>query len=399
MILVLADDLAGAAELAGAARNLGLSAELQAGFRGSTAADVLCVDTDTRSCSREEAACRAMETARHAMACGPAWTYKKSDSVLRGHVLAEIRAVMAAGGYSRCLLIPANPRAGRVIRDGRYFVGDRPLDETPFARDPEYPRRTAEVLQLLAAGTPPDSGPGESLRSLRPGEALPPDGILLPDAASPADLAARAAQVDAVTLPAGGAEFFQALLLAKGCPCPSLAGSGLAAHPAARPAAGPVVPRPATLFVCGSAAAWSGSRRRQCAYHAIPLLAMPAALFAARCDHAAMEDWCGSIRQALAASGRAMVAIGDAAEPAVRPPELARRLVTAVRRSMPDPPVCRLCVEGGATAVELLRALDWTRLAVCQPCAPGVGALRPLDAAGPVLFVKPGSYEWPEELW
>ena len=47
-IVVIADDLSGAAELANAARVAGLSAAVQMRFFAGSSADVLCVHTGTR---------------------------------------------------------------------------------------------------------------------------------------------------------------------------------------------------------------------------------------------------------------------------------------------------------------------------------------------------------------
>ena len=54
MILVIADDLSGAAELAGIAFAHGLTAEVQTEFQPRTEAQVICLDTDTRRLSVDE---------------------------------------------------------------------------------------------------------------------------------------------------------------------------------------------------------------------------------------------------------------------------------------------------------------------------------------------------------
>ena len=152
MIVVIADDLSGAAELAGAALRHGLSAEVQTEFDPNTAADVVCVDTDTRLLPAREAAGRVGAVAQSVWAARgdpPAWVFKKCDSVLRGPVLAEARAVARATGQARITIVAANPSRRRVIRDGEYFVDDQPLHLTGFARDPIHPRTTARVRQLL----------------------------------------------------------------------------------------------------------------------------------------------------------------------------------------------------------------------------------------------------------
>ena len=58
-------------------------------------------------------------------------------------------------------------------------------------------------------------------------------------------------------------------------------------------------------------------------------------------------------------------------------------------------------LEGGATARAVLEHVGWRRFAVEGVLADGVVAIRPTggQAAGVVFVVKPGSYEWPRELF
>jgi uncharacterized protein YgbK (DUF1537 family) len=138
MIGVLADDLTGAAEIGAIGVRHGLSAELR--LRTDTDGsfpELLCLDTDSRSCNPIEAAARAAQAAKSLTAASPRLIYKKVDSVLRGNVIAEIEAIMNALGLRLALVAPANPSVGRTIRDGRYFIKGQPISETDFARDPE----------------------------------------------------------------------------------------------------------------------------------------------------------------------------------------------------------------------------------------------------------------------
>ena len=233
MIVVIADDLSGAAELANAAVAAGYSAEVHlcasappfflAGFES----DVVCLDTDTRSFAPETAGKIAGEIARGLAAIRTTLVYKKCDSVLRGAVAAESLAIARALGRKRVLLVPANPSRRRIIRNGEYFVDGVPLAQTPFASDLEHPCRSSRVTELL--GHAP--------------------GFETPDTVSAADLDRHAANVDNHTLPAGGVDFFQAVLKAK---FPSVTRS--------RAAVSAAPPQGSSLFVCGSPAAWLAGR-------------------------------------------------------------------------------------------------------------------------------------------
>ena len=55
MIVVIADDFTGAAEIAGIALSYGLKAEVQTEFCENSSAELLVIDTDSRSCSSADA--------------------------------------------------------------------------------------------------------------------------------------------------------------------------------------------------------------------------------------------------------------------------------------------------------------------------------------------------------
>ena len=93
MIGVIADDISGAAEIAGVGLRLGLRAEVLVKGRPSGNADMVCIDTDSRCCSASEAARRAAAAAKLLRRAGAKWIYKKVDSVFRGQVAAEILAI------------------------------------------------------------------------------------------------------------------------------------------------------------------------------------------------------------------------------------------------------------------------------------------------------------------
>lgn len=351
-IVVIADDISGAAELAGRTLQQGLRAEVQTRFTADTEADVVCVDTDTRSLPAGEAAQRVGAVATEIMAARPRWIFKKCDSVLRGSVLAEARVIASAAGKRGLLVVSANPSRGRVVRAGRYFVEGRPLDETVFAHDPEHPRTTAEVAALL----------GGDLA-----------GVRLPDATTPADVAHQAQMLGDDVLPVGAADFFDALLreregrrLGQELPAPAIPGGG------------------ATLVVCGSAAAWN-RRREEAERWGLAVFGRP---------HRA-DQVIGALRR----DGRVLIGIGDGpATRGVAPTVLAAELAAVVAEVLRAVAVKRVLSEGGATSAAVMRAMGWTRLEACEVSPHGVGALRPVGG-GPIFLIKPGSYLWPTEMW
>jgi uncharacterized protein YgbK (DUF1537 family) len=356
MVAVIADDLSGAAELAGAAAGAGFSAEVQTRLDPSSDAEVIAIDADTRCQSSDAASRITAAITRDLPRANPLWIYKKTDSVLRGNVRAELESVLQTSGLCRALLVPANPSKGRVIRAGSYLIDGVPLAQTAFAHDPDHPRQTSSISELL----------GRS------------DVIDVPDVQSRADLQMSATRVDGQTLAAGGVEFFEALLEAR--------------H-GTREARGsaPALPGP-ELLICGSAQAWRQGRAADCERLGIPVLILP---------EPTPPDWAPRIQAAVVTSGRAMVAIGPA-ERACPPTALADRLAESVAAVLRSESLTAMCVEGGATAAAILRAMAWTRLtALPTRDLAGVAALRPIGSttAAPLLFVKPGSYLWPDRIW
>jgi len=383
VIAVIADDLAGAAEVAGVAHARGLSAEVctQTGLVGD--ADLAAVDSDTRSLPADEAALCAAESARSLLAARPAWLFKKVDSVLRGPVAAELESVMEAAGKARALLVPANPLRGRTICRGRYFVHGRALAETEFAADPEHPAATDDLALMLAK-----SGRGQ-IHVLRGSMEMPSRGIVVPDVAGPADLGRWAVRVDDQTLAAGAAEFFDAMMTAR---------TGTAGH-VSPPLSEPECPGK-TLFVCGSATAWTRVRKRQCHERRLPVVPMPEGLLEGESGIALLDEWARAAIRTLRSSPAIMLAIdAPAVIPAVRGSILRDHLAEASARVLSGVQVSRLNVEGGATAAEIRDRMGWHRLAVIGQDAPGVVTLRVPHGTGPWFCIKPGSYEWPAAVW
>jgi len=382
MIAVVADDLTGAAELGGVARRYGLVSEVQTEFTPDSRADVIAVDTDTRSCTAADAVRRVAHVIERVREARPELVYKKVDSVLRGHVVAEITAVMDVLALANAILVPANPSLGRTIKDGRYLVDGVPVSEQDFTRDPEHPRRSADVLEMLDCAD-------ESVACLAAAHAPRPAArIIVGEAADASDLAAWAERLDPETLPAGAADWFAAVLQRAGHHCARRPPTALA------PAEGPV------LVVCGSASERSRAAVDEWDKQGVPVLDMPVALPAGNVNATeAVAKWARHIVRALKTHRSAIVRVGRGRLLEVERPEkliaFLARLVESVlqRRRIAD-----LLIEGGATASTLLRRLGWQRMRVRREVAPGVVRMNVLDRRGPRVTLKVGSYPWPDEL-
>jgi uncharacterized protein YgbK (DUF1537 family) len=379
MIGVIADDLTGAAELGAAGLRHGLSAEIIVAGEIGGGADLVCVDTDSRSSTPEEAGRRAAAAAHRLMEAGATWIYKKVDSLLRGRVLAEVTAILGQFRLQRAILAPANPSLGRMIRQGQYFVGGRLLSETEFARDPEYPRTSASVLELVG---PSPAFPVSVGHALDP---LPLRGIVVAEAASAEDLWQWATRADPETLRAGGAEFFAALLNADG-------------HVVrVRGEAAPPSGDQRELFVSGTTSESSRKFVRAARESGVPVFSLPLVVAQGETFSAEMARTIAeSAVAALQTNPRVILSVGlPLVSDRVVAKSLAGFLVEVAELVVRAARVRLLYVDGGATAALLLRRLGWTRLNVIGELAPGVATLAVEHNPGMWLTIKPGSYSWP----
>ena len=373
-IVVIADDITGAAEIAGIAFEHGQQVRLFCGCTTATeeaavaANGTVVIATDTRSMSEAEA---VTETRRMASHLSPLTShlFKKTDSALRGHVVAELTALMEATGYRRAVYLPANPSKGRIIRAGTYYIikasEDKsqetavPIHETDFSFDPEFPARTSLLRERF-----PDA------------EA---HSILMLDAETTDDIRRVVAQyADGQTLFAGAADLFTAWL----------EGSGSSGHPSVfgssgRSSSSSVVSRPSgqsTLILCGS----TQSRALDLG---IPVAPMPRAVYDGADDLSLWDTTAYDAAHSLILTIPHTHRTGKAVAVHLRTvmAQIAKHLVA---RHRPD----HLVIEGGATAWATLRALGWTTFEIERQVAPGVVQMR--AANGTLVTLKPGSYPW-----
>ena len=383
MIAVIADDFTGAAEIGAIGLRFGLTAEVQTQFHPDSKADLLVIDTDTRSCTKEQAATKVEKVFKQLQKLCPEWIYKKVDSVMRGHILAELTALLSASNRQRALLAPANPSMGRTISNGRYFIDSRPLNETDFANDPEYPATSSDALKLLG------SSQTISTCVLQSDQAAPKHGIVVGEAETNQDLLSWTQEANDQTILAGAADFFAAILEAK----------DFHVKP---PKAEPKFFKDKTaLFLCASGSTHSQRAVQQAQSHGIPISKMPPQLFQGRpSSDESLQQWADDALTALKKHSKLVVTID-------RPIAENRELALKLRHHIADlaanilsrTSIDGLFIEGGATASAIVRRLNWTRFFPSTELAPGVVKMRIEQRPHPYLTIKPGSYAWPQDVW
>ncbi|MDX9924943.1 MAG: four-carbon acid sugar kinase family protein [Ignavibacteriaceae bacterium] len=382
MIAVIADDFTGAAELAGLGLRFGLNVEIDSNGINKSNVDLLIIATDTRSMKSDEAYNLVSKIARKLKDFNVLWTYKKTDSVLRGNVLSELKALIDVLGKETVVLVPSNPAYGREIRNGIYYINDMPVHETGFSEDPEYSLKTSKVLDMLG------SFENVSTYIITKKESSLKKGIAVAEASSIADLDYW---IDAITdnvIPAGASGFFASLLKASGYKQKKL------------PIKSNIRYGKNILFVCGSAFSQGRIAVEEARLRGAKVCEMPDEVFydkIPRDEH--FQKWVDDTVNAFASSSKVIIEIN---QPVVKENGFAKRLrvdtARLVEQVMKKIKIDELFIDGGATTYAITKQLHLDKLLPCNEVAPGVIRMKVEDRDDFYITIKPGSYTWPEEI-
>lgn len=151
-VLIIADDLSGAADASSAFAMAGLATMIafEPGPPASgvfDGAEVLAIDTDSRRLDPTQAA-EVQVSSWNARRSMVPLLFKKMDSTLRGHFAAETRALIPHAGMA--IVAPAFPAARRHTLGGSQFVNGVPLESSEIWRN-EGLRGCAHIPTLLQA--------------------------------------------------------------------------------------------------------------------------------------------------------------------------------------------------------------------------------------------------------
>ena len=376
-MIVIADDITGAAEMAGIAFSQGQQVRLVcggvAGGCGTATYGTTVIATDTRSMSEAEA---VAETLRITSAISHQLSaiFKKTDSALRGHVVAELSALMEATKCQRAVFLPANPSKGRIIRGGTYYIkevsGERsevrdvPISETAFSYDPEFPAKTSILRERF-----PDT------------EAK---GIIMPDAESEEDIQKVIAKYnDGKTLFAGAADLFSAIL--------GHSRETRNTRDSRETRDTRVSNCPSTLILCGS----TQSKPLDLG---IPIAPMPREIYDGNDDISLWDTSAYQEKHSLILTMPYTHRTGKEAAVHLRTmmAQKAKELVTEYLLPTLDREGSgeglHLIIEGGATAWATLQTLGWTQFEIVAQIAPGIVQMSATN--GTLVTLKPGSYPW-----
>lgn len=217
-LLIIADDLTGAIDAAASCIGAGvevltacpesLTAEL-----GPSAPRVLSVNAATRHLPAAEARACVQRLVADARTAGVRLVIKKTDSVLRGNVGAELEGALAASGVAAAHFIPSFPAMDRVTTGGVHRASGVPVAESPLGQDPFEPVLFSDISSIISTTSRIPT------MVVAEGEAVPERarGVIAYDAATDAAIEERLRQVlratecDPMVLLAGCAGMVSAL--------------------------------------------------------------------------------------------------------------------------------------------------------------------------------------------
>jgi uncharacterized protein YgbK (DUF1537 family) len=154
---VLADDLTGAGDVALAFASAGLKTELGVPAGGLPArpgpgVQVWVLDTESRNVPPRAARGRVRQAIKVLSRWKPDFLFKKIDSTLRGNIAPELAEFLAGvKGVDPVPFVPAFPRMGRAVVNGKLRVNGVPLHRSAFGADPRHPARTDRVSFFLGS--------------------------------------------------------------------------------------------------------------------------------------------------------------------------------------------------------------------------------------------------------
>ncbi len=348
------------------------------------AARLFVYDSNTRLVKPRRAATIAASFAHGAKWARANLVFKKTDSVLRGNILAECEAIAGVTGARQVLLVPANPGRGRVVRDGHYYIAGRPIHHTEFRRDPHHPAISSKILSFFPRG----AAVVRHLQSGKPQRGAPSAPFVLGEGWLPEHLTGWAQRLDRKILPAGAAEFFSAILAEK------FPQQYIEASSTKLPTAW--LTRGSTLIIIGSRSTANASFLKT-ARAARSLINLPRELArAGNHSNAVFSSWRTRIAEALASRPNGSVAVAT-----IRPGDasaIQKTLERLVKFLWQRRAFRHLVVTGGATAGGIFSRIGCSHFEVLGQWTPGVALMRPAGNDMPFVTVKPGSYSWPANL-
>lgn len=383
MITVIADDLTGAAEIAGICLHYGLEVSFGIDKIPERQTTINVIATDTRSKDEDEAYETHFHLTEDIISKTKNIIFKKCDSVLRGHVFMELLALADAAKKDTILLQPSNPKSNRFIKDASYYINDILIENTGFANDPDFPAKTSSVkkriLDNVAKQHPLEVYTGDF-------NEIKSEGIFIPNCDSVEALSESLSLYKDDMIIAGSGAFFEQFLIKM-----KLVNSKVEQKEYRHSSN--------YLLVSGSTHPKSIAFSKTLEKLNVPLIVFPETLLETKINKTVLNEFVNSIVQVYKDRERIILRVSNerihlennALNLKTRMSLIAKKLIDTTN-------VNEIFIEGGATAYDLLDELHWKSFTPIAELASGVVRMQYDNDPKKHIIIKPGSYEWPEGL-
>lgn len=382
MIVVIADDFTGAAEIAGVAFSYGYKVAVINNFTTIPDVDVLIVATNMRSLNVKSAGLKSKKVTEKLLELQPEMIYKKIDSVLRGNIGVELQSQMKISNKTRALIIPANPFLNRRIKNGIYYIYNQPLMESFFAKDESFKNKSSNVVDILKTETV------NNVFTASYDEALPKTGLIIGNTQSQYELKQWVNEIDEGTAIAGGSGFFEEILKSKGSMRRQYNDYKINKEFK-------------SIFITGSNFPLTKKRVIEAKMGGVSVSSMPDKIYFSReVDTHFVDEWVEEIISMYESNNKVVVSVlQNPTADSISSHTIKVLLGQLIKKVTKKIEINEILVEGGSTAQFIAKALSYNTFFPVQEFSLGVTRMKIGEKEGVHLTLKPGSYEWPEPIW
>ncbi len=376
MIAVIADDFTGAAEIGGRALKHGLEVVIETNVTGKTSVDLLIVVSDTRSVDAQSAIKRIETITAKLLELKPDIIFKKIDSVLRGHVYAELKAQQRVEKKDRVLVVAGNPSMMRYIKDGIYTIAGIELADSLFAHDPEFPACSSNVVTLIG---------GSETQSISSPKELTDRGFFVGDVDSNLAIQNWTQQLDKSTLFAGGAAFFEAILALRFKKQKS--NKELIFSPETK-----------SLYLFGSTYPKSNTFLNKLKQSGVVHYNIDEQCFLEGNLEFNLKNIAKKVAESVKQNNKVAISTVFTSNNSITPESIRNAMGKLSILIFEAIKIEELYIEGGSTAARIISNLKLERLVPINELSSGIIQMEVEGDENLTIVTKPGSYEWPTVL-
>tara|TARA_R110002051_G_scaffold149164_1_gene221706 strand:+ start:764 stop:1921 length:1158 start_codon:yes stop_codon:yes gene_type:complete len=383
MITVIADDLTGAAEIAGICLHYGLGVSFGIDKIPEKQTTINVIATDTRSKDEDEAYETHFHLAEDVISKSKNIIFKKCDSVLRGHVLIELLALADAANKNKIFLQPSNPKSNRFIKDAFYYINDILIENTGFANDPDFPAKTSSVKKRIL-----NNVAKQHTLEVHTGDfkEINTKGLFIPDCDSVEALSECLNLYQKDMIIAGSAAFFEQFLIKM-----KLTNSKVEQKEYRYSSN--------YLLVSGSTHPKSIAFSKTLNKLNVPLIVFPETLLETKLNKTFLNEFVNSIAHVYKGRERIILRVSnDRIQLENSALNLKTRMSIIAKKLIETSNINEVFIEGGATAYDLLEELHWKSFTPIAELSSGVVRMQYDNDPKKHITLKPGSYEWSEGL-